>query len=195
MARARDKFHEVLRRKQEDGKLVCIFHGEDGSDKFDVGFVESLTASTVTLLAVSPRGDFDGRIVMNLEDLNRIETDDRYSKKIELLNHYRESVFKPDDKVDISARQSAPIDHLKKAQAENSVVCVEDQSGNTVTGFVAEIGDDYVEIEMLSQNGDPDGRAVVHIGNMARMQVGSREQQVRSFLYRYHYELKRMLSD
>src|SRR5690242_8031745 len=150
MARARDKFFDVLRRKQDEGKLVCIFHGDDGADKFDVGYVESLTPSTVTLLSVSPRGDFDGRLIMHLEDLSRIETDDRYSKKIELLNHYRESVFKKEDKVEISARQDGPLDHLRRAQSENSVVCVEDQSGNSVTGFVAEVGDDYVEIEMLN---------------------------------------------
>src|SRR5690242_7013403 len=52
MARRRAKFYEVLRQQQEKEKLVCVYHGDDGHDKFDVGFIESLTPTTLTLLSV-----------------------------------------------------------------------------------------------------------------------------------------------
>jgi hypothetical protein len=193
MARRRAKFFDVLKEQQESEKLVCIYHGDDGHDKFDVGFVESLTPTTLTLLSVSPRGEFDGRVVMHLDDLNRIEMDDRYSRKIELLHQYRGSVFKTEDHVNPSARADDLHSQLSRAVEEQQVACVEDIKGNAVTGFIAEVGDDFVMIEALTQLGEPDGKSVINLEEVARVQIGARDQQIRGFLYRYNYELRKLL--
>ncbi len=193
MARRRAKFYEVLRQQQEKEKLVCVYHGDDGHDKFDVGFVESLTPTTLTLLSVSPRGEFDGRVIMHLDDLNRIEMDDRYSRKIELLHQYRGSIFKTEDHVNPEARADDVHAQLVRAVNEHLVVCVEDIKGNSVTGFIMEVGDDFVLIEALTQLGEPDGQSLINLDELSRVQLGARDQQVRGFLYRYNYELKKLL--
>ena len=193
MAKRRTKFFEVLRRVQEAEKLVCVFHGDDEHDKFDVGFVESLTNSTLTLLSVSPRGEYDGRVVMHLDDLNRVETDDRYSRKIALLHEYRGSVFKADDKVNKQALAFGIGEQLQAALEETCVVCVEDVKGNAITGFVREIGDDYVEVEALTQLGEPDGTSIISLEEVSRVQIGARDQQVRAFLYQYNFGLRKLL--
>jgi len=193
MARRRTKFYEVLKQQQEKEKLVCVYHGDDGHDKFDVGFIESLTQTTLTLLSVSPRGEYDGRVVMHLDDLNRIEMDDRYSRKIELLHQYRGSVFKTDDHVNPKARADDLHAQLVRAVEEHEVACVEDVKANAVTGFVAEVGDDFVVIEALTQLGEPDGQAVINLDEVVRVQLGARDQQIRGFLYRYNYELRKLL--
>ena len=193
MARRRAKYYEVLRLQQEKEKLVCVYHGDDGHDKFDVGFVESLTPTTLTLLSVSPRGEFDGRVVMHLDDLNRIETDDRYSRKIELLHEYRGSVFKTDDHVNPQARADDLHAQLARAAEEGAVASVEDVKGNSVTGFIREVGDDYVVVEALTQLGEPDGQSIINLEDLSRVQIAARDQQVRGFLYRYNHELRKLL--
>lgn len=193
MGKRRVKFYEVLREIQAREKLVCVFHGDDEHDKFDVGFVESLTPTTVTLLSVSPRGEYDGRVVMHIDDLNRVETDDRYSRKIALLHEYRGSVFKSDDHVNPGARDYAFAEQLQSAKESGSVICIEDMKGNAVTGYVREIGDDYVELEALTQLGEPDGTALLSLDEVARVQIGARDQQVRNFLYQYNFGLRKLL--
>ncbi len=183
MARRRVKFYEVLKQQQEKEKLVCVYHGDDGHDKFDVGFIESLTPTTLTLLSVSPRGEFDGRVVMHLDDLNRIEMEDRYSRKIELLHQYRGSVFKTEDHVNPNARADDLHAQLVRAVEDHEVASVEDIKGNAVTGFVAEVGDDFVVIEALTQLGEPDGQAIINLDEVVRVQLGARDQQIRGFLY------------
>lgn len=193
MARRRAKFFEVLQAQQEKQKLVCVYHGDDGHDKFDVGFVESVTPSSLTLLCVSPRGEFDGRVVMHLDDLNRVEMDDRYSRKIELLHQYRGSVFKTDDHVNAQAKTDDIHDQLARAAEQREVASIEDVKGNTVTGFVKEVGDDYVVVEALTQLGEPDGQSVINLEDLSRVQIAARDQQVRGFLYRYNFELRKLL--
>lgn len=193
MAKRRTKFYEILRAQQESEKLVCVYHSDDGHDKFDVGYVESLTATTLTLLSVSPRGEYDGRVVMLIDALDRIETDDRYARKIELLHQYRGSVFKNDDNVKRDAHSHNLQDQLSHASQEHDVTSVEDNKGNTITGFVQEVGDDYVVIDVLTQLGEPDGRAIVSLRDVSRVQIGARDQQARSFLYRYNFELRKLL--
>ena len=193
MARRRAKFFEVLKTQQEKQKLVCVYHGDDGHDKFDVGFVESVTPNSLTLLSVSPRGEFDGRVVMHLDDLNRVETDDRYSRKIELLHQYRGSVFKTDDHVNDQAKTDDIHDQLARAAEERQVASIEDVKGNSVTGFVLEVGDDYVVVEALTQLGEPDGQSIINLEDLSRVQIAARDQQVRGFLYRYNFELRKQL--
>jgi hypothetical protein len=193
MAKRRAKFYEVLKHQQEKEKLVCVYHGDDGHDKFDVGFIESLTSTTLTLLSVSPRGEFDGRVVMHLDDLNRIEMDDRYSRKIQLLHQYRGSIFKSEDHVNPQARADDLHAQLVRAVEAHEVACVEDIKGNSVTGFIAEAGEDFVVVESLTQMGEPDGQSVINLDEVTRVQVGARDQQIRGFLYRYNYELRKLL--
>lgn len=193
MARRRVKFFEVLKTQQDMQKLVCVYHGDDGHDKFDVGFVESVTPNSLTLLSVSPRGEFDGRVVMHLDDLNRVETDDRYSRKIEILHQYRGSVFKTEDHVNQQAKSDDIHRQLSRAAEERQVACIEDVKGNSVTGFVAEVGDDYVVVEALTQLGEPDGQSIINLEDLSRVQIASRDQQVRGFLYRYNFELRKLL--
>ncbi len=193
MARRRVKFYEVLKQQQEKEKLVCVYHGDDGHDKFDVGFVESLTPDSLTLLSVSPRGEFDGRVVMHLDDLNRVETDDRYSRKIELLHQYKGSIFKTDDHVNPDAKTEDLHAQLQRAAEEQAVACVDDVKGNAVTGFIKEVGEDYVIVEGLTQLGEPDGQSIINLEDVTRVQIAARDQQVRGFLYRYNYELRKLL--
>jgi hypothetical protein len=193
MARRRTKFYEVLKQQQEKEKLVCVYHGDDGHDKFDVGFVESLTTTNLTLLSVSPRGEFDGRVIMHLDDLNRVEMDDRYSRKIELLHQYRGSIFKTEDHVNPQSRTDDLMAQLKTAAEAHEVGSIEDVKGNSVTGFIAEVGEDYVVIEALTQLGEPDGQSVVNLEDVSRVQIGARDQQVRGFLYGYNYKLRKLL--
>lgn len=193
MARRRAKFYEVLRQQQEKEKLVCVYHGDDGHDKFDVGFIESLTPTTLTLLSVSPRGEFDGRVIMHLDDLNRIEMGDRYSRKIELLHQYRGSIFKTDDHVNPQARTEDLHAQLSRAVVDHLVACIEDIKGNSVTGFIAEVGDDFVVIDAVTQLGEPDGQSIINLDEVSRVQMGARDQQIRGFLFRYNYELRKLL--
>lgn len=193
MARRRAKFFDVLKQQQDAEKLVCVYHGDDGHDKFDVGYVESLTPTTLTLLSVSPRGDYDGRVVMHLDDLNRVETNDRYSRKIELLHEYRGSIFKTEDHVNHQARTDDLQAQLSRAAADHQVAAIEDIKGNAVAGYIQEVGEDYVVVEALTQLGEPDGTSVINLEDVSRVQIGARDQQVRGFLYKYNHELRKLL--
>ena len=73
------------------------------------------------------------------------------------------------------------------------VACVDDVKGNAATGFIREVGEDYVVIEALTQLGEPDGQCIINLEDVTRVQIAARDHQVRAFLYRYNFELRKLL--
>jgi hypothetical protein len=75
----------------------------------------------------------------------------------------------------------------------NAIVHLLDRNDYGPNGFVREVGSDYVEIQIISNNGEPDGYSTVLLSGISKIHVGRRQDQVLEFLYRYNHDLKRLL--
>ena len=191
MSAVREKYVSMLRESQEASKVVSLHIEGDAADKFEVGFVEDIGPVECTLLCLTPRGEPDGRLVVRLDDIAALEYDDPYGRKIELLYHYRGSVFAPGDAP--GKGPSTIDDQLSRAAADNLAATVEDEAGNRFVGFVREATSSYVQLDLLSTYGSPDGTVILSRDRINRVEIGRREEQVRAFLFKYHHGLKKML--
>lgn len=181
---------QVLRDAQELNKAVSVYHAAEGdSGRFEVGFVESISSSTVTLGCANSRGEADGTLVLRIEDLDVVEIDDAYTRKIELLSQFQGSIFKPSDSQNADSFEG----QLQRASDDHLILTAEDDRGHRFTGFVHEHGDDYFVLNLVNAYGAPDGQAVLQKGCIVKIEVDRRDEQVRGFLYRYHYELKKLI--
>jgi hypothetical protein len=192
MGAVRAKFREILREAQETNKVVSVYHEDGGSNKFEVGFIEHVGSYDCTMMCLTPRGEPDGLLHLRLDDVTAIELDDPYTRKIGLLYEYRGSVFVGDQPV--NERRSGSMDNvLQRALESDTVVTIQDQLGNDFVGFVSELDEDFVELRLLNSYGAPDGRAVIERRRISRIESGRREEQTRGFLYKYNYDLRRLL--
>lgn len=193
MASVRSKFVSILQEALDAKTVVSLYHQSHDSDRFEVGFVESLNRTDVTLLCLTPRGEEDGRMSVRIEDITALEIEDPYSVKIQTLYNYRGSVFVEKEGLRTSANSPSLEDQLQAAQDEHKVVTVEDISGTRFTGFINELTDGYVEMELLNQFGSPDGRAFIARHMLGKVDIGRRDEQSRAFLYKVNHELRRLL--
>lgn len=190
MGTVREKFAAVLQQAQHAGNVVSIYHLDGDTSKFEVGFVEAVNGEDLTLRCLNARGEDDGHIVLRLDDVDVVEVDDAYSRKVQLLHEYQGSVFAKSDGVE---RGDSYESLLEMALRNRWVMTAEDHRGHKFVGFVSEIGDDFFELELLTTYGEPDGKAAIQKASVVRIEVNRRDEQTRAFLYRYHYELKRLL--
>lgn len=177
----------------EAGKVVSLYHQSHDADRFEVGFVDSVSRSDVTLLCLTPRGEEDGRMAVRIEDISALEVDDPYSQKIQLLHSYRGSVFTKEEGLRTSGSSPSLEDQLQTATDRNLVVTVEDVSGTRFTGFIGELTDGYIEVKLLNQYGAPDGIAYLARHMLGKVDIGRRDEQTRAFLFKVNHELKRLL--
>lgn len=187
----RSKFLSALSRAQEEGHAVAIYAASDHDESYEVGFIHDVDSHDVTLNCLTSKGEPDGRRVYRLDDITRIDSGDAYVAKIELLYQYRDSVFERE------FRPAAPSASLKSqltfAMEHRTVVYLTDGDDTGVAGFVAEVGEDFAQIQKINAKGEPDGESMMLFDAVQKVYVGRRNEQVLEFLYRYHYELKNLL--
>jgi hypothetical protein len=193
VASVRSKFVAILQGALDGAKVVSLYHQSHEADRFEVGFVESVSRTDVTMLCLTPRGEEDGRMAVRIEDITALEIDDPYSQKIQTLHSYRGSVFNREEGLRTNALSPTIEDQLLTAQDKGLVVTVEDTSGTRFTGFVNELTDGYIEVKLLNQYGGPDGTAFLARHMLGKVDIGRRDEQSRAFLYKVNHELKRLL--
>lgn len=190
MASVREKFAALLLSAQDRNKPVSLYHAADGDgSKFEVGYITSVTDDDLTLSCLNARGELDGSLVIRLDDVDVVETDDPYTRKIELLHQYLGSVFKTQELV----RGDSFEGQLKRACDDRLILTAEDDRGHRFTGFVKEFDDEYFALELINAYGSPEGEAVIQKGCVVKLEVDRRDEQARGFLYRYNHELKRLI--
>jgi hypothetical protein len=190
---AAQRFEEILRHARESESAIAVYANDSDLNDYEVGFVEDVGTRSLVLLALTPKGEPDGRQVILVEDIHRIDAETAYTKKLSLLYSYRTSVFETDfHKLPKDTGRDVPS-LLEVAREQNICVNLVDQYGYGPSGFIRQVGTDHVELERLNSKGHPDGIAVIMLDAIDRVHLGRREEQVLAFLHRYNVGLKRLL--
>ncbi len=186
------RFLNTLMEARERERAVAVYAEADDYQAYEVGLVEHVDDSETVLLCLTPRGEPDGRRVLRSDDIVRVDYDNAYIRRLELLYQYREAIFDKDFRP-VSSRGSDLVSQLTSAKETNTIVHLVDSGDYGPSGFVRQVGEDYVEIERIGANGEPDGHSTILLGSICKVHLGRRQDQVLEFLYRYNYDLKRLL--
>src|SRR5580658_2372111 len=92
----RNKFLQTLTESQEKTRAVAVYADADDFQSYEVGFVEHVDSEEIVLLCLTPKGEPDGRRAIRTDDVSRVDVDTAYTRKLELLYQYRESIFDKD---------------------------------------------------------------------------------------------------
>jgi hypothetical protein len=187
------RFLKTLHEAQNNGGAVAVYADSDDFQSYEVGFVEHADSMELVLLCLTPKGEPDGRRILRMEDVQRVDAENAYVKKLELLYQYRDSVFESEFVPHPKGVKPSIQSVLQNAHETNQIVHVVDGHDYGPTGFIREVGDDFVVINRIGPNGEPDGIATMLLANVTKVHVGRRNEQVLAFMYRYNYELKKLL--
>ncbi len=187
------QFLKTLHDAQSTNAAVAVYADSEDYQSYEVGFVEHADANEVVLLCLTPKGEPDGRRVLSMDDVMRVDIENSYIKKLELLYEYRDSLFEKDFTDRPKSGKVSLHSLLSHAFENNQVVHLVDGNDYGPSGFVKDIGDDYVVINRIGTNGEPDGVATLLLSNVSKVHVGRRTEQILSFLHRYNHGLKKLL--
>lgn len=188
----KSQFQQTLHQAMENGSAVAVYADATDSQSYEVGFVEFVDSGELALQCLTPRGEPDGRRVIRMDEVMRVDYSSTYTRKLELLYQYRDSVFEssfrkgPGAKADLRGQ-------LVHAQTQRSIVHLVDDNDFGPSGFVLDVGEDYVLLERIGSQGEPDGTSTLLMDSIAKVHVGRRQDQILEFMYRYNYELKNLL--
>jgi|GEM_PF-1863882 len=187
------RFLTTLHEAQDADRAVAVYADSDDYQSYEVGFVEHADSTEIVLLCLTPKGEPDGRRALRTDDVVRVDTDNAYTRKLELLYQYRETVFDKDFRPLPPKAKTDLRSQLEHARDQNVIVHLVDDNDYGPSGFVRELGDDYIELERVGTTGEPDGRSTMLVNSISKVHLGRRRDQVLEFLYRYNHGLRKLL--
>lgn len=142
-------------KKLEKQTVVSIFCDPTNPNKHLTGWIYSSSDDIVMIQHISPRGTYDGYILVQNEDIYRIDVDGEYEKKM-----YALYTVKQQNHPDILIEENLYSSLLAFCKSEQLVISVELED-STLTGFVTAFDDEHITMTLLDDYGNSNGQTVV----------------------------------
>lgn len=168
-ANKNDTFRLLLIRAQEARALVQVYANPHNLDEFVVGYVRSVGADTCTLEELRYTGEPDGNNTFLMRDVVEIASDTRLLRRIELLQEHAETEIEEDEESFEPEVSDCISVELERALGRNEIVnckITTPRDFRHVSGFVRSLLNGYVQIELITMEGDLDGMATIRVGDI-----------------------------
>lgn len=161
-----------LRRSQ---KMVSIYTDYQETNKFHYGVVIALNEKEIAIQMLSPDGESDGIIVMDAENVFRVEENGQYDEKMKKLcpNNPLPLFNEALDENEIFESL------LSIASIEKSIISIElvDSGYNDIVGFVEEIEDGMCKVKQVDEFGYEDGFSFFLIRDITKITYLSQDEK------------------
>jgi hypothetical protein len=175
---------DMLRQMAEQKKLVAIHENNNDFESFVVGFVARVGNEDMLLRAYNPQGQEDGMHVIWLAHIQSLHWDSDYLRRIQYLIENPIELHSSLEKVNGDECMSGA---LSAARDGGAMITVHFHDAEKLSGLVSEIGEDWVEFEVILDTGQTDGYKLIPFYMIARLDIGGISEQVDLAVHRTRY--------
>lgn len=155
--------------------MVSVYTDFSETDKFHFGRILAVNEREIAIHMLSPDGEDDGIIVMNVNNVFRIEENGEYSEKMKKLYSTKQI---PEYILDIKN------DDIKKAVVmyafQNKLIAsieLIDSGVNDIVGFVEALDDSMCKFRQVDDYGYEDGFSYVSVDDITMVTVLSQDEK------------------
>lgn len=177
-ANKNDTFRQLLVQARDQHTLLQVFANPHNLDEYVVGFVRSIGPDTCTMEEIRYTGEEDGNNSFLIRDVIQIAEDTRLLRRIEILREREDAIEDPEPMM--SEVSDCFLTELERAQTLHEMVnckIATMRDFRHVAGFVRNIRDGYVQIALITMEGDPDGLATIRINDIVSVYRNEKRQQ------------------
>jgi hypothetical protein len=167
-------------------KNVSVYINAKDTSKFIFGRIICSDEEYFVARLLDPCGNYDGILVKEINEIVRIDSDDKYGKKIERL-----AEGKAGQDIELSLKGDNLVKEvLEKTRNENKIVSVEIlHSGESdVIGFVESITENMCTIKQIDPYGEEDGVSHILLDDITELSYDSVHEDALSTLWKHGKE-------
>jgi hypothetical protein len=184
-----DKLIEVFTRCKEQRELVGVSQWRDDVEAFIVGFVVEVNRDRFVLDLVDSDGEADGIHEGSTDDIVRFHVDTDYLRAVRVLYDNRGAVYHSVPAPPSFDHGVLYLDLLQWACENHEIVTVKDHNGAKLYGYPTLVGEDYVELGIVEEEGIRNGFFYVQLEDAKSVTCGSKRDQQLAFLHKKRYEI------
>ncbi|GAA4022696.1 hypothetical protein GCM10022409_03100 [Hymenobacter glaciei] len=152
---------DQISQAQSSQKMISL-HTTSGNTF--LGYVLNLNPELLLLRSITRQGLLTGVRSIKMEDISRVDFDDRYIRLVEFKEHNPEIAIGQPTTPDVSATDYLTMTSLlQKAQQSRQLVFLETGGDYDFYGYVSDVSDDELLLEVYTQYGEADGKTVLAI--------------------------------
>jgi len=149
-----------LLHAQRNRKIVAIHTGE----AMFLGYLLNINPELLVVRTITRQGLLTGVRSINMEDVQRVDFDDRYIRLIEFKEHNPEIAFgQPAAPDGIDTDYFTVTELLRKAKEARQLIFLETTLDDDFYGYVAAVGEDELQLEVYTQYAEEDGYTMLSI--------------------------------
>ena len=166
---------QLLKKLCLSKKMCSIYTNEKERGKFYYGTIIAVNEKEIAIGMLSPDGEEDGIMVLDVKKVIRVEIDGQYDAKMKKLCLQNKNVLF-DEKIDDTDILGS---FLSFATAKKAVVSIEPlESGYfDIVGIISRIQNDTCEIRQFDEYGFEDGISCVSIHDITTLCIMSEDEK------------------
>ncbi len=164
---------KVIKELYNTSKFACIYVDINDTHKFIFGIILAVDNQKVAIQMISPYGEDDGIVVININTIIKIEIENLYVAKMQRLYCKKMPIY------NLEIINNNVIDSvLLFAFREKLMVSIELlNSGHTdIVGIIFDINDIHCEIQIYDEYGNKDGKTFFLVEDITQISILSQEE-------------------
>lgn len=157
----------ILLELYQTQEPACIYTDCNDTSKFHFGMVTAINKKEIAIHMISPEGDDDGIIMMNVENVLRVEKNSKYIEKMKKL-----CCDKTIPIYDLLIQKdNIQMATLLFAFNNKQILSIEllNSGYNDVVGYIESIDKDRCQIKQIDEYGDCDGISYIRIEDITKI--------------------------
>jgi len=158
---------KIFSKLYQSRELACFYNDYESNETFYVGYIVAFNKTEIAIQLISVDGADDEIIVINIDNIFRVETEGKYIEKIKKLIPFSQINDFSNALDEIEIYKSL----LKFAYDKRGIVSIElNSSGfSDVVGFVEDINKDVCSINQIDEYGFDDGHSYIKIDDITEI--------------------------
>jgi hypothetical protein len=178
-----EKLLSVLRHCREHREMLAVHLWDDDPTIFIVGYVLGIGKESFTLEDIDSAAVAASISEIELSRVVRFHIGSAYLRRVDTLYRNRAEIYQPIEPLGQFGQGVLFADTLRMALQRRWIVTLKDYKKQTLTGFVTEVGEDFVGIEVIVEDGQADGVFAVGLDDIAFLSVNGRDEQALAYLH------------
>ncbi len=180
-------FFNILQKSKENKEIICIWR-YDNDDEFWLGYVIDFNEELLTLQNFTRYGKPNGITVEKIEDIKCIDFDDDYSRVMECIIDYAETLEKDDTFTpDISLTSDWKQIVIKQLYNQGKQVAHFEFEDEEISfyGYVVAVSNYDFIIQSIGETGLNTGKIIYRMEDVLNIHINDIESRRREMLYKW----------
>ena len=163
---------KMLKLSLQEKKVTSFYNDKEDTGQAFTGYLGAYDDANILIYHISPRGLYDGYILLERDSVFQLDFYGKYEKKIEYLYDSKKQQHQ-----NVVITEDGVLNSLLQFAQQNRYLVYIGLQDSSVTGLIKEFDEENICLEVYTNYGEADGISTVSVEEVMMVVVDSDDEQ------------------